>query len=355
MVWINFLLLLTTVAFAQEELPKFLTKHSIDTIRFISMDGRYAYVRKRPGVLGMVSSFKSMDFLSDAQTSDFLMKGTNSKRRLVIEVIPQVHGEYDFFKKNRLAFVDWGNTVVKEIGEGINAKLHQSDEWVSYFHPIDKTLTLQNLITQKKFTIQLQAKMNPFFRPEVEMVSSDSVLYTDINDQGYAALIGYNFLTQKSTVLYKAPQNATRLELCSDGNYIGIGEFPYEGVNRGSKILFLKDRNTANYAGYSTIYTSVDQDLGNMICSSKGIYFIKTMSQDKKLGSKVTEVVRLDTVTNKVEAKTSLKHVTQIIEMDGRILIPDRGDYWVLEGRANISDDTLKSAPSRKEELPLDL
>jgi hypothetical protein len=137
---------------------------------------------------------------------------------------------------------------------------------------------------------------------------------------------------------------------------VAIGEFPYEGVNRGSKILYFKNKSSANVAGYSTIYTSVDQDLGNMVCASKGIYFIKTMSQDKRLTSKITEAVLLDPGTGKVEALTSLRHVTQLLEMDGRILIPDRGDYYVLEGRSNISDDVLKSVtPTKTEELPLDL
>ncbi len=339
-----------------QELPKFLTKHSLDTIRYISIDGRYAYVKKGPGVLGLVSSFRSIDFLSDAQTSDFMVKGSRAKRKLLVEIIPAVHGEYDFYKLHKIMAMDWGNSNPKEVGLGISSKLHLEDEWVSYYHPVEKILTLQNLITQKKFTIQLQAKMNPFFRPEVDMVTSDTVLYTDINEQGYAALISYNLLTQKNAIIYKAPQTATRIELCSMPNYVAIGEFPYEGVSRGSKILYLKTSQGMNLAGYTSAYTSLDEDLGNIVCTQKGVFFIKTMSQDKKLSLKVTEVVLLQPDTGKIEARTSLKHVTQLLEMDGRILIPDRGEYYVLEGRSNISDDVLKSiTPTKTEELPLEL
>lgn len=355
MVWISLFVILTSSVFAQE-LPKFLTKHSIDTIRYISMDGRYAYVRKRPGVLGLVSSFKSMDFISESQSSDFLVKGTSNKRRLLIEVIPTVHNEYDFFKKNKLKIIDWGNTAAKDIGEGINGKLHLQDEWVSYYNPVEKQVVLENVITQKKFQIQLQAKMNPFFRPDVEMLSSDTVFYTDINEQGIAALVSYNLLTQKSSVIYKAPQNGSRIELCSYDGSVAIGDFPYEGVSRGSKIMYIKNASATNLSGYTTPYTSLDQDLGNMVCMKKGIFFIKTMSQDKKLLNKVTEVALLDPTDGKIEAKTSMKHVNQLIEMDGRLLVPDRGEYLVLEGRSNISDDTLKSVnPAKNEELPLEL
>ncbi len=353
MVWISFLLGLIT-AVSAAELPKFLTKHSIDSIRYITMDGRYAYVKKSPGVLGMVSSFRSVDFLSSAATSDFTVRGSRTKKRLVIEVIPNVHGEYDLYKKNKIMTLEIGNTVAKEIGLGVNAKLHLVDEWISFYNPIDKELSIKNIITEKTYLITLQAKMNPYFRPEVEMVTSDTILYTDLNEQGYTALMSYNLLTQKSSIIYRASQTATRMELCSSSAAIGVGEFPYEGVERGSKIMQISQPNGSNLAGLTTIYTSQDQDLGNMICTTKGYYFVKTMGVERKLQVKNTEAVFVD-LAGKVEAKTSLKHVNQLIEMDGRILVPDRGDYYVLEGRSNLSDDILKVVPPKNEELPLEL
>jgi hypothetical protein len=353
MVWINFFICFISLASAAE-LPKFLTKHSIDSIRYITMDGRFAYVKKSPGVLGMVSSFRSVDFLSSTSTSDFTVRGSRTRKRLVIEVIPNVHGEYDLYKKNKIMTMEIGNTVPKEMGFGVSAKLHLVDEWLSFYNTIEKELTIKNIITEKTYTFALQAKMNPYFRPEVEMVSSDTILYTDLNEQGYTALMSYNLLTQKSSILYRASQTATRLELCSSSAAIGVGEFPYEGVERGSKIMQISQPSGGNLAGLTTIYTSQDQDLGNMICTNKGYYFVKTMGVERKLQIKNTEAVFVD-LTGKVEAKTSLKHVNQIIEMDGRILVPDRGEYYVLEGRSNLSDDVLRVVPPKNEELPLEL
>ncbi len=354
MVWINLMMLLMGVAEAVE-LPKFLTKHSIDSVRFITMDGRFAYVRKRPGVLGLVTSFKSTDFITDESGSDFIVKDSSFKRRLAIEVIPSVHHKFDPYKKNKIMVVDWGQSQTKEIGLGVKAKLHMDDEWISFFDPVEKAIHLQNIITEKKYSIILSPKTNPFFSPEVEMITSDTVTYTDINEKGYAAFISFNLLTQKSTVIYRAPQIATRLELCSNGNYMMVGEFPYDGVERGSKLLYIGLGPSTNLAGFTTAYSSADADIGNMVCLRESVYFIKTMRHSKLMGSKTTEAARLILKNFQLESKTSMEHITQLVHMDDRILIPSRGEYFVLEGRANLSDDTLKSTPTKLEELPLEI
>lgn len=352
MAWISLILFFLTVEAA--ELPRFLTKHSPETLRFISMDGRYAYVQKKAGVLGMVSSFRSLDFISESSQNDFLVKASRFKQRLVIESIPNAHDEYNLIKNHRIMVIDYGNTITRDVGFGRGAKLHFKDEWVSYYNAYEKILHVQNLVTQKKYDIRLSKKANPFFTPEVEMVSSNIVAYTDINENGYSALISYDLLTQKSTIVYRSPQSATRLEMCSHEGYVAIGEFPYEGVSRGSKILKIVGDGGMRTANYSTLYSSVEQDLGNMVCLTDSIYFVKTLNQDKLLNFKTTEAVRLDMKTQNVEVKSDLKHVAQLVEMDGRVLIPLRGEFFVLEGKFNLGEDILKAVPS-KEELQLDL
>ncbi len=352
MLWINILLLALSLNAA--ELPRFLTKHSPETLRYISMDGRYAYVQKKPGVLGLVSSFRSIDFLTETNANDFLVKSSRFKLRLAIESIPNAHNELSLVKNHKVFVVDYGNSMAREVGFGRNAKLHLRDEWISFYDIVDKVIHLVNLVTQKKYEIKLSRKANPFFIPEVEMVSQNSILYTDINENGYSALVGFDLSTMKSNIIYKSSQSATRLELCQTSEYLGMGEFSYEGVTRGSKIQYIKLSDTVNLAGFTTLYSSIEQDIGNMVCLPQSIYFVKTMNQDKDLNFKVTEAVRLEIKTQNIEAKTDLKHVSQIIEMDGRVLIPLRGEFFVLEGNFNLGEDILKSAPS-KEELQIDL
>lgn len=352
MVWIS--LLLVSFHLFAKELPRFLTKHSIDSIRFMTMDGRYSYLQKKQGVLGLISSFKSTDFISDKSTSDFLVRDSRFKRRLTIEIIPSVHQELNLIKSHQIMVVEWGKTQTKSIGSGRVPKLQLDDEWISYYEPLDRIIIVQNIMTEKKYQIKLSSALSPFFFPEVEMVSSDTIVYTDMNEKGYVGLIQYNLITQKSNILYKSSQTGTRIELCQQKGYLGIGEFPYDDVSRNSKILQIKIDGSTNLAGFSTLYSSTDSDLGNMICLENSIYFIKTMTQLKKLNAKQTEAVKLDIKTTQLQTVTELGSVNQLISMDGRILIPYRGDYFVLEGAANLFDDKLKSPTNASEELPIE-
>lgn len=349
MLWISLIFLVLNIEAAP--LQKFLTKHSPETLRYISMDGRYAYVQKKAGVLGLVSSFRSVDFLSEANSNDFLVKSSRFRGRLAIESIPYAHSEISLVKNHNIFVVDFGNTITRTVGTGRNAKLHLRDEWISYYNIIDKVIHIQNLVTQKKFEIKLSKKANPFFIPEVEMISPKAVAYTDVNEAGFAALVSYDLETFKSTVVYKSTQSATRLELCKSEEYVGLGEFPYDGVIRGSKIQTIPLNSSMNLASMTTIYSSVEQDVGNMVCLPKSIYFVKTMNHDKILNHKITEAVKLDVKTENVEAKSDLKSVGQLIEMDGRVMIPFRGEFFVIEGTSNIGDETLKA----KEELQIDI
>jgi len=352
MAWISLFLVFNVYA---QVLPRFLTKHSPETLRYISMDGRYAYIQKKPGVLGLVTSFRSIDFLTESYQNDFLVRSSPSKNRLAIESIPNTHEEMSLLKNHRILVVDYGNTATREVGSGRNAKLHLNDEWISYYDMIKKVIHVENLVTQKKFEIKLTKKANPFFIPEVEMVSNRTLLYTDINEDGYSAMVAHDLSTLKNNIIYKSAQSATRLELCSHKDYLAVGEFPYDGVTRGSKIQHVKlTGEVVNLAGLTSLYNSIEQDIGNMVCLPEVIYFVKTMNHDKTMNYKVTEAVKLEIKTQNIETKSNLKHVTQLIEMDGRVLIPSRGEFFVIEGKDNIGVDILKNAPS-KEELQIDL
>ena len=165
MVWIS--LIIFSLNIFAKELPRFLTKHSTDSIRFITLDGRYAYIQKRPGVLGLVSSFRSVDFISDNAQSDFTIKDSRFKQRLSIEIIPNSQKELNLIKNHQILVIDWGKTQTKEIGLGRNSKLHLEDEWISYYDAITKIISIQNIITQKLFQIKLSPKISPYFLPEV--------------------------------------------------------------------------------------------------------------------------------------------------------------------------------------------
>lgn len=352
------LLFLALVSLAQETKvkgpEKLLTKHAIDAIRYIDGDGRVAYIRKRPGVLGIVSSFRSEEFVTDSPRSDFLVVASSFKRKVIVEVIKNQHTAFNVMRSNKLVVFSWGETKGKEIGFGMATQLHIGDEWMTFYQPDKRSIIIKNIITEKDFTVKLSPKANPFFIPDVSMISADLIVYTDINDQGISSVISYQLRTGKTEVLHKSSQTGTRMELCQQSNYLAIGEFPFEGVNRGSRILQLPVVSSFNLGGFTTIYESTEQDIGNIICLDDSIYFIKTMNQSPELGMKTTDAVQLQLKNSQLTQKTNLGTVSQLINMDGRVLLPHRGAFYVLEGEYNLSSETLKN-PSAKEELKLDL
>jgi hypothetical protein len=353
MAWNKFSLVFTliflTVAAWAQELPKLLTKHPVDAIRFLTQDGSIAYVKKRPGILGMVSNFRTIDFLSEPNQNDFLVTGSRFRQKLIIEIIPNMHTEMSLMKNHKILTVEWGQSAVKEVGQGRHPKLHLMDEWISYFDHLNRTLILKNLRTEKVFEIKPSQRRNVFFAPEVEMVTADTVVYTEVNDSGIAAVIQYNLQTRQNAILYRTPHTGSRLELCQAPGYLAIGEFPYDGIERGSKIMQIKVTGANNLAGHSTLYTSVNEDIGNMVCLPDSIYFVKTLGHNKSENTKVTEAAQLTLKTEKVTIKSSLQNVNQLLNIDGRVMIPYRGELYVLEGIANLSEDVLKAVPKRKE------
>lgn len=338
----KYLLPLLIIPSVFAEAPKLLTKHGVNSIRYISMDGRVAYVNKRPGVLALVGFFRSKDFISDAQTSDFIVHASHEKIRTLIEIVPSVHTEYNLLKDHRILMSKFGNTTTKEVGLGQRARLHLADEWMSYHRPKNKEVIIQNLETEKKYTILLSPKPATFFAPEVAMINSETVVYTDINDKGIAGVIAYNLKTSKSSIVFKATQAGTRMEICQGKDFLAVGEFPYDGITRRSQIITMKTDSAVNLLSYETLYSSLDQDLGNIACSDRSVYFIKTLSQDKKIGLKKTEVAEAEVKTGKIKIRTDLSYVSHVLNMDGRILAPFRGEFYVLEGESNLATDSLK-------------
>ena len=197
----------------------------------------------------------------------------------------------------------------------------------------------------------LAAKEHPLFIPEVLMINEDKILYSDINSEGVAGLRVITISHSKNSTLLKSSFTGTRFEMCQSGRSVFIGEFPYEGVQQKSLIkiintLKIQEAVLVEEEPSSTlVYESPLPDLGHLICEKDSLYFIKTMTYDHKFNRKVTEVARLSYKSDKKKydfsVQTHLNHVTSLIQMDGRVLVPFRGEHYVLKGLADMSRDSL--------------
>jgi hypothetical protein len=346
MAWISLIFILSLQA---AELPLFLTKHSHDSLRFVSQDGSFNYLQKKPGLLALISNFKSYDVISENSKNEYRVMGTPDKRRLIIESIPNSHSLMNLGINHDIFVVDFGNIKIRKVGSGRNPKLHIKDDWISYYDLERGVIKVQSLITDKFFEIKLMNKQNPFQIPNLEMISNQVIVFSDINESGYAALLSFDLITNKRTILYKSQKIGTKIELCKSNQYLGVGEFSHDGVSNGSKIQIAKIEAYPELSGFSIIYESQDPDIGSMICKNDSIYFIKTTTYDANINHKITEAVKIELENKKIEIKTNLKNVTQIIDMDGRIMIPFRGELFVIEGNFDLSEDKLKTFPQREE------
>jgi hypothetical protein len=236
-----------------------------------------------------------------------------------------------------------GGTVVTTIGQGRFPRLHLNDDWATWYDPKTQTIHVQFLpVAKRHFIIRLGRKHNPFFWPEVIMVDSENVLYTDVNDKGNSALLSYNLVSNNVTVLSKALLPGSRLEICSGDNYAALGEFPYPGAVLSSSISVMAWKVVPGLSGFTKIYQTTDADLGQMICDRQKVYFVKTTSFDRETNTRNTEAASIDIYSKKIDILTSLQRVTNLVNMDGRILLPLREEVYVLVGDPGTNQDQLQ-------------
>ncbi|WP_127717705.1 hypothetical protein [Halobacteriovorax sp. HLS] len=331
------------------ELPEISTKQSINNLRFISEDGKFTFYQRRSGSLLLSTNYNTEEVLKGPIGTQYTVTSSKSRKLNLIEQSINFHTYLSVRKTSKIYYSDFGKKNIKYIGEGIDARLHEDDVWISYYSPFKNTLHFSNVVNPSaSFKIILQNIKNPYFIPQREMLSSKTILYTDVNKEGKNGLIIFDRANSKSDLLQKSDDVFIQYELCTTQEDIYIGSFsaspetPYSSIAKYSKLDF-------NLGKGSILYDNNKSDLGHMICDHKKdtIYFIKDLSKEyKKTGY---EVAKLDTVTKKVSIESSLKWVNSVLNMDGRLLIPFRGTYYVLEGDKNESTkDNLSKKTQEK-------
>lgn len=346
MLFIKILLVsIFTLSNIEAKLPELQTKQALNNIRYLTHDGKFTYYQQHSGELQLSTNYSNSYVMKFERGTSFNILGTLNRKNLVIEVRKNFHKNLNFFKPNEIHIVKFGETKPIKIGEGTAPQLNVNDSWVTYFNPETKEITAKSIMNQKRFyTIKLKNKVNPYFIPQSAMATQDTVFYTDINSKGYMALVMYSFTDKKFTTVYKSNFPGMRLDFCIQNDNLIIGEFTYGSLNRGSTIYDIPLYNNPNFKKINIKYTSELDDVGNLTCSEEDIYFIKTIDYNQKINVKKTEVAKITTKDNKIEIITDLNYVTNIINMDGTILVPFRNKYYVIKGQSVLNKDELKKS-----------
>ncbi len=332
----------TTALPVAAQLPRFETKQALENIRFISRDGLQTYAQKRSGGLTLIANFRASELVAGEPGTNYLVTSSPARGKVVIEVERAWHQELDPTKLHDLLVAPLGATKTTPVGRGRDPRLQLGDEWLTWYDPKEKAIHVQFLpVRDRHYLIRLSRKHNPFFRPQVAMINPETVLYTDVNEQGFAALLSYNLLSNQLTVLRKAEQSGTRMEICRHDRYLALGEFSYDDANRGSAIHVMAWQGAPAVGGLATLYKSSDNDLGQMVCAADRVWFVKTVAEDRKWNNRLTEAASMEFPSGKIEVKTRMERVTQLIEVDGRVFIPFRGETFVLSGDTGSKQDRL--------------
>lgn len=342
--FISSLFLISFTLFAAESKLKVLkTKQSLNNIRFISSNGKFTYFQKRSGELLLSKNYKNLEVLTNKSDTEYFIYSSISKKNLIIEVDDSFNSIMSYLKMNKLFIVPYGTEKATEIGEGKAPKLHLDDQYFSLFNPKEKSIEYYNLSSSKKvFTVKLANSLNPFYIPETSMLTNYDIIYTDINQEGQNAIIWHSILDKKSQTIYKSSLSGGKLEYCLMDKKLYIGEFSFGDIPNPSKIVEIPLYNNEHFKNSNILYQTQQSDIGNMNCMNNKIFFIKTLSYNKGLNLKSSEVAMYDLKENKTTVLSDLKYVTQIIRLDDLLVAPFRGEYYLVQGEANLIQDGIK-------------
>jgi hypothetical protein len=339
---LSFFVLGTSGLDARTTLPELATKQSITNIRFLSKDGSVTIYQQRSGSLFYSTNYKVTEITKGELGSNYDVFSTPERKRLLFTRDSHYH-DFISLRRNREIFqLNFGETTPSAVGEGLNPRLHLKDSWSSFYNAYTKTLHLKALTNVLNFEIKLSSGKNPYFTPEVVMPNENDVLYTDLNNDGYPGILIFRKNTKKFELLQKFPEAARKIEICLQGNELIVGEFGLDPTSSKSSIWSVPI-NPLDFNQRTTYYESEQNDIGNLICtiSNEHIYFVKNIGQEK--GRETFEAAKLTKKTKKTEIISDVTYATQIVDIDGNLLLPHQGKFYVLLGEHNMTQfDLLK-------------
>lgn len=331
------LLVFTTNCFADViKTPKFLTKQSLEFLRYIDKEGKFTYYQTSTGQLNMTTNYDNTVLFQASKGTHYQIQSSTDGKMLIVELIENFHSLLDINRNHRIFITKLGEKKLREVAIGRKPVLALNNKLLGFYTHKNKTVYFKPVNGQGneiKIKMKLGNKVNDFFMPQLSMLTPDTIVYTDINQQGHMAIIVYNVTDKKFSTIYKSKFPGTKLEYClsNDSNMI-VGEFSPYDLNRGSTLVSIPLFGNKNYQQKNVMYRTSNNDIGNMLCKSDSIYFIKTLKFDSTLHTKTTEVAELNLKTKAIKVLTDLKNVTQIVTMGQRVLVPYRQFFYIIKG-----------------------
>lgn len=333
------------------ELPELTTKQDIRNIRYVSSDGKFTYYQRTNGSLQFSTNYDVKEVLKLSPQTNYKLIVSTDKKYILVEADENYHTYFSPRSRKKLYVIKYGTEEINPVGEGSAIGLHFQDSWISYYDNKARVLTIQNPINEGlKATIKLANNLNPFFVPQVIMIDTDTVIYTDLNKDGVPGLLKFQINAKKIDLLYKGNSVNKALDLCLNGNNLFLTEYGLDPIAKGTEIKIIDTKNLDIKLAKS-IYNSEENDLGSVVCnhSSENLYFIKTTRSDTK---KLTyDAYELDLKTKKTKRVSEVNFATSLFLMDDKLLLPYQDKFFIIKGSADLTKfDRLKKGPLESQE-----
>ncbi len=344
MIRLTLLFLFTLSAHADiGAVPTLETKQDVRNIRFISEDGKTTYFQRRSGDLILSANFASHVLLEGGQYTEYNIQSFQKNAKIIIQQFLQRHLHNNSRQEANIYISDFGSQKLTNVGQGILPRLSLDGQWVLFYKPFTQTIWIQSLVSQGiSHKIKMSNPINPYYWPDFFMRSPEEVVYTDLNKEGKVALLKANLLNKKTDIIYNSKKVFTKLELCTSSQTLYWGEFPLQNLDQGS-VIWQMPLSSFDDSKKEEIYSSPNADLGQILCDfdSEKLYFIG-LDQEPDTQRLLQVLKEVDLKTKKASSDMRLKHLSQIIQMAGKIIAPLNGRFYVMKGRNDFSKDQLE-------------
>jgi len=294
------------------------TKLDKTLVRFISKDKKYTYYQKSTGALFLSTNYSVKKVIQGESGSQFGVNSFIDTDKLIVTQVNNFNSILNPTKISSFYIINrtTGEVLLKK--EGLRPRLHQNGTWLSFFDRANKKIHFENTVNKKNnFTILLDKETPNFFIPKV-VYNNGSFFYVAYLKK-LQVLYKRSIKNSSLAIIYQAESSKYIFDICSlAGKRLVLFQ---SALSRGIRKMLLLKESPKKYE-FMTLYRNISSDIGNILCSENNVFFVKEVGG----GSELAEI----NVTNlKVSILSKLNFVQNIIQMDGKILIPLRGEFYL--------------------------
>ncbi len=318
------------------------TKQASNNLRYVSSDGKVTYYQNRSGTLSYSTNYSNLELIKSPKHTQYSVHVSNSKKKVLVSADETYYSKMNFNKLKSIYIIDYAKEKAKEIGKGVDPQLHLNDLYASFYNPNSKLITLYNTSTKTKKSFKVFNNLAPFFRPKVELITTNELLFTDINKSGETAILNYSFISKKFIPVFKSKLKNSHLNFCINNQKAIVFESSANNLKPQTNIYTIDLFNNDSFKKRNLIYSSIFNDIGNLLCNNNSIFFIKTIGVKQNLNSQTSDIVKIDLQTNILKRFESDINPTQLLKMDSLILTPKNGKLFLVEGNnTSLINDTI--------------